>query len=280
MVFQRMFASELYTEEDLYASDEGILWLNKMVDNAGVCLKTMAEPVVLEAVFWVNTKKYEAIGICSRLYRESAVVRAVFDIVNAIWTWISIGLSWLYSHVMYSRHEPAGEWIHFATLSEKSPRVSRYLETYEALRDTDIAQRIGDTLDAHLELSEILAIVRTSSTDIVRTGFRGRKDPVPEIPLSGGTPSEVEFICISYHHPKMNEQSIQLSIPKSMMVVGNHLLSPAFVNRLLEYMPLYVRFHFDDMYSVHVMDNTFTQYVLSSNQYVVVEKDALRVVSR
>jgi len=71
-----------------------------------------------------------------------------------------------------------------------------------------------------------------------------------------------------------------LSIPKSMMVVGNHLLSPAFVNRLLEYMPLYVRFHFDDMYSVHVMDNTFTQYVLSSNQYVVVEKDALRVVSR
>jgi hypothetical protein len=276
-----MFASELYTGEDLYESDEGILWLNKLVDNAGVCLKTLAEPVVLETVFWVNTKKYEAIGICSRLYRESAVVRAVFDIVNAIWTWISIGLSWLYSHVMYSRHEPEGEWIHFATLSKSSPRVSRYLEIYEPLDERDIAHRIGETMDARRELSEILAIVRTSTADIVRTVFRGGEAPIPEIPLSvDGMQSEVEFICISYHHPRMNEQSIQLTIPKSMMVVGNHLLSPAFVLRMLEYMPLYVRFHFDDMYSVHVMDNTFTQYVLTSNQYVVVEKDALRVVSR
>lgn len=78
--------------------------------------------------------------------------------------------------------------------------------------------------------------------------------------------SKTRFISILYSHPKL-KNPVYIELPKGMYLVGNELLSPAFVLRYLEHQSMpYV---FDMNYTLNIIDNHIQQFNLNSSQYVL-----------
>ena len=91
-------------------------------------------------------------------------------------------------------------------------------------------------------------------------------------------PSNIRFLCIQYSHPKMEGKQIELTIPPGMMMVGNQLLTPAFVLRLLEHtVGTHYGFYFDLNYTLSVMDSQIRMFDMNSSQFVVLAETAYTV---
>jgi hypothetical protein len=90
--------------------------------------------------------------------------------------------------------------------------------------------------------------------------------------------SNVKFLYVEYQHPKMNDATIELFIPRSLLVVGNELFSAGFICRWLNYFAE-SEFVFDNNYILKLMDDSITQYTLLYGDYVVLEKDSLVKIS-
>jgi hypothetical protein len=98
---------------------------------------------------------------------------------------------------------------------------------------------------------------------------------MPYRPISLPNPvvwSNVRFLCIEYRHPKMSE-AVELTLPVAMMVVGNELLSPTCVLRLLEHTMRKRSYHFDFNYQLSIMDSRIRMFTMQSHQYLVLHKD-------
>jgi hypothetical protein len=97
--------------------------------------------------------------------------------------------------------------------------------------------------------------------------------------------STVRFLCIQYSHPKMGDKRIELTIPREMMRVGNQLLSPTFVMRLLEYtLGPNLRetdrsvYYFDLDYTLSLMDSHIRMFDMHSNQFLRLDDEDTYVV--
>lgn len=94
-------------------------------------------------------------------------------------------------------------------------------------------------------------------------------------------PSDVRFLCIQYLHPQMKGSPIELTIPPGMMMVGNQLLTPAFVLRLLEHtVGTHYGFIFDLNYTLSVMDSHIRMFNLCSTEFVVLDETTYTIVSQ
>ena len=94
-------------------------------------------------------------------------------------------------------------------------------------------------------------------------------------------PSDVRFLCIQYLHPQMKGSPIELTIPPGMMMVGNQLLTPAFVLRLLEHtVGTHYGFMFDLNYTLSIMDSQIRMFNLSSTEFVVLDETTYTIVSQ
>jgi hypothetical protein len=194
-----------------------------------------------------------------------------------------------WKRLIYSHIEPEGNWVYSGALLER-PGVDSARPTYRLLenyRDSDAAEYSGktqidtqyvlakNTLATDAQITEILLIARHTESDsyFVRSCF-SMYGEIP--PITPREESEVEFLGIEYRHPKMTSP-ISLQLPKSMYIVGNELFSAAFVLRCLQYEPLWTSFVFDKDYVLTIMDDSINQYTLHSNEYIVLEKNQLRV---
>ena len=86
----------------------------------------------------------------------------------------------------------------------------------------------------------------------------------------GGERSSVEFLFAEYHHPELSEP-ITLNVPKSMMMVGNEILSSVFVLHLLE--QSHTGFTFDTRYHLRMMDGDINVVEVASSQFVTLGQD-------
>ena len=90
------------------------------------------------------------------------------------------------------------------------------------------------------------------------------------------TLSDVEFIFVTYNHPKMY-RSIQFDIPPSYFIVNNEILSPSFIQRYLELQK--ECYYFDEDYTIEILDNECEQQTLHYNNYIVIEKSSYKIMS-
>jgi hypothetical protein len=104
-----------------------------------------------------------------------------------------------------------------------------------------------------------------------------RRSP-PELVVVGILPtdpiwihSKVKFLNISYTHPNMPNEII-LEIPHNMFFVGNHILSAAFVLRMLEY-TVGSSVVFDMNYKLKIIDSNITYFEMDSHEYLELERD-------
>jgi len=94
-------------------------------------------------------------------------------------------------------------------------------------------------------------------------------------------PSDVRFLCIQYLHPQMKGNPIELTIPPGMMMVGNQLLTPAFVLRLLDHtVGTHSGYPFDLNYTLSVMDSHIRMFNLNSTEFVVLDETTYTIVSQ
>jgi hypothetical protein len=86
--------------------------------------------------------------------------------------------------------------------------------------------------------------------------------------------SNIRFITIQYFHPKMNAP-IEIVLPDHFYVIGNQLLSFAFVLRYLYYQREH--FVFDYNYTIQIMNSEMDIFEVKWNQHIIIEKDIYSV---
>jgi len=266
--FSVMTNTHTIIETDDHATSIQPTWID-------VC-SSLFEAWVLELVFCYN-RIY--LAIFKRVnYLQNNYVDEMGQRVQRLW-----------KRLVYSHIEPDGNWVYSGALVE-NPGIGSARPTYQLLEnyhDSDASEYSGktqidaqyalaqNTLTTHSQIAEILLIARHTESDsyFVRSCVSAYGE-IP--PITPREESEVEFLGIEYRHPKMSAP-ISLSLPKSMCIVGNELFSAAFVLRCLQYEPLWTSFVFDKDYLLTIMDDNIHQYTLHSNEYIVLEKEHLRV---
>lgn len=86
--------------------------------------------------------------------------------------------------------------------------------------------------------------------------------------------SEVEILFVEYHHPDMSAP-VLLNLPKSMMNVGNEILSSVFILKLLEQTG--AEFVFDARYYLRCMDGDVNMFELASKQYITLGATSYKI---
>lgn len=89
--------------------------------------------------------------------------------------------------------------------------------------------------------------------------------------------SKVKFLSIEYFHPE-NAKSITIDMDRNGYVIGNEILSSTFVKRALEYMN--DRKLFDMTYSLKIMDDNLENFVLKSDEYIVLERESYKIIKK
>jgi len=89
--------------------------------------------------------------------------------------------------------------------------------------------------------------------------------------------SKIKFLNIEYFHPEI-KSSITISLERNAYLVGNEILSAAFVKRQLEYMNSSK--NFDMTYVLNIMDNNLNNFELKSDEYIVLDKMEYKIMKK
>lgn len=268
--------------EDCPEEDVG-LW-NVYFDHTMTYLSKTFEQTVLEMVFWYN-RTYLALVKWAEpiLHSNHFIIELCVSIYQTV-CWVADAL---WKKTMYMRIEPPGNWLYSAALVEyagieSAKSTYKLLEIYTDIEPANQSTQLEsnysiaqNTISENALICEILLIARDIDTDAYFV--RSCKSLYREIaPILQREESDVELLCIEYRHPKMSTY-VSLHLPKSMYMVGNELFTSAFVLRCLEHQPMFISYIFDDDYVVSILDNNIQQYTVRSNEYIVLEKNKLRV---
>lgn len=250
------------------------------ISNLLKTIKTAAEPVLLETVFksnmafircydWTKNCRKELPALDSYLSQiENGVVSVSSHIgrfiryfaYNAVelnyYPWISVS--------SYSR----GTHSHIP-----EPTISNTYLKPDEVSFPDAFSRVYRSIDASAASTQTLITMVTGidSARIVALWNPDRPDFVPTMEKS-----DVNFILVEYGHPKM-KGLIQIQLPDSVYMVGNEILSKAFVLRHLDHSCIPNTWHFDEDYIVRIIDHNADSLEIGSHQYVVLEKEGYRV---
>ena len=86
--------------------------------------------------------------------------------------------------------------------------------------------------------------------------------------------SDIEFVFVEYYHPRMFN-TIEFPIHHNEYVIGNQILSQAYVLRRLELLNIY--YIFDSEYEIRLMDHNVDDIIITSDQYVEIRKDNYKI---
>lgn len=127
------------------------------------------------------------------------------------------------------------------------------------------------------EIMETLLVVRNDDKYICRTFpvlhcVPNHKKELCVIPEK----SNIEFVIIEYKHPKMFDK-IELKIPEGFYLVDNEILSPAFIQRMLELQRSF--YVFDHDYEVMFIDDDLECKKIHFNNFVKLDKNTYTICS-
>ena len=101
--------------------------------------------------------------------------------------------------------------------------------------------------------------------------FHSQTNPLNDLMTSNGT-----FLSVFYNHPKMND-SIELTIPREMLLIDNQLFNATFILRCLKQIKM--RYVFDNEYTIQIMDSEINEYNIKYGHYLHVNKDNFEIKS-
>lgn len=205
-------------------------------------------------------------------------------------------MKYIHSVLLSYRIEPLEyEWISTAciyqTPFDKSTMSYTYNENYEPMvksNENDTTSTVSvnpleqfniwfhaaqNVIKSSKSIEECLLTMKTGDKYIYKICNRWNKC-CDELPYEL---SKVKFLNIEYCHPE-NEKSITIDFEKNRYLVGNEILSSTFVKRALEYMN--DRKSFDMSYSLKIMDDNLENFVLKSDEYIVLERESYKIIKK
>jgi hypothetical protein len=205
-------------------------------------------------------------------------------------------IKYLHSVLLSYRIEPLeNKWISTAciyqTPFDKSTMSYTYNENYEPMvtsheNETNTIVTANpleqfniwfhaaqNLMKSNKNIDECLLTMKTGDKYIYKicNGWNKSGDELP-VELS-----KVKFLNIEYFHPE-NAKSITIEMDRNAYLIGNEILSSTFVKRALEYMN--DRKSFDMSYSLKIMDNNLENFVLKSDEYIVLEQDSYKIIKK
>lgn len=200
-----------------------------------------------------------------RVYDQDARVRWVVDRVG-YWK------KRLYNDWMRISTEPLEDtWLCMGQLEANPATGLAYTECYAPEATTrDLLLAMAAWSPSGLSETGTLWIhkIRVPSGNVC---YHVRCAPTALEFIAEPTPSRVRFLSVEYCHPAMNYR-IPLDIPHEMYYTGNHVLTPAFVARMLAHTAGKGRYVFDMNYYLNVMDIHLQYFTLHSFQWIELDK--------
>lgn len=282
--------------------------LSRTLDTIGTIGLRIAEPYLLETVFWYNKKWVHIHHQHQHAYASYPVYRGLVSFISAIG---DMGL-YVYQEIMGIERELSEPWIavygyqpdismvktHTIRLHEiKLTTTTRTQpEWYEDLFHSSLSMPYDVSTHLEKEDDDTLSTVILSNIEQVICQTKINENTQEYLPIvitknhglysvhisfppiiratnklvHSEIPSKVEFLYVEYSHSEMSKL-ITLNIPKIMMNVGNELFSPVFVLMMLEKQA--EPFVFDKHYHLRIMDNDVNMIELTSDQYIQLEMD-------
>ena len=277
---------------DMNGYDMGIPVYYSVEDETNNIWQSWGESVALEIVFWYNRQRLQLETLVSQWTASNSGwgtfvrgISRVFEIVVAF-------IMGIWNRLVYNHMEPSGNWVHSAALvripGKEQPNAKyKLLENYETVDSSEYSGKHAieiqfelakNTLNANAQIQEILLMAKHADSDSYFVRSCADSD-AGIVPFSDRETSTVEFLGIEYRHPKI-DKPIAIQLPKSMYIVGNELLSAAFILRWLEYQPLWVDFMFDLNYTITLIDQNIEEYTIQSDEYVVLGVDTFKIHHR
>jgi len=168
---------------------------------------------------------------------------------------------------------PNTSWVHqfqyFSPSYSSSLNLSsgkNYKETYEIISQNNIPEIAPTPVE-----SNAFTLIKWKTPEY----YLSFQNALPKIDISNTTISEVSFLSVQYTHPKMKD-SILLNLPKSLFLVGNEILGPAFIYRWLLYQSN--PFIYDKDYAIHIIDNNVQFVSMKYPQYCLIEENHYYIV--
>ena len=128
-------------------------------------------------------------------------------------------------------------------------------------------------------IEEAMTILKYKDKKVVYCIFKGTHKTIefPSIsfPIE---PSRAKFLSIEYTHPDM-DKSIVIELGDEYYMTNNHLLSPLFVKRYLEYNHSKGEYTFDENYKIRIMDNNIKICEVTSDYYINLNKNSYEILS-
>ena len=251
---------------------------------------------------FINSAAFQGFALNAILFygKSSAIIYKGAKHVYANNKWISVQVD--KAHSLYgnirnmlsnTKFEPSeDQWISICTMVyiKKGETVkAEMIESYLTIKNPD--KMIDEYIDAYDSifsttnvsgnLQETIIIMKDNNKYIVRIGGLNRMDEVSKSALANILSSEniahlSKFLSVKYTHPKMTTP-IYLNIPWQMYISENHILSPSFVLRMLQYQK--EPYMFDTEYVLNIMDDNIDQFNLTSKHIVVLHDKKYEIIN-
>jgi hypothetical protein len=255
-----------------HTDDDMLISLSQSLVDAYGLLKKIAERTLLESVFKANIAYIRLYDWAKRMRKSYPVVDMPISLVEREWIRTYESVSRFSQYFMYNMVElNTYPWISVSSYENGQPIKETYYLPEQTTFETAFSQVYRESLDS--EANQTL-ITMTLGPDrrIVALANPDRPDFVPTMEKSN-----VDFIMVEYGHPS-RKGLVLMQLPDSVYMVGNEILSKAFVLRYLNHSCLPSTWVFDEDYFIRIIDHNADSLEIRSHQYIVLEKDGYRVM--
>lgn len=253
-----------------------VIWIsNKWIE---FCQSEFAQKLALNALWFWSGFCINVEQCCQQMYDANCIVKSWVD-----------GYIYMHEQLVHiiqlferrKREPEADHWISVCTSKTNAvDSKTIYFETYEILKNPhteELKQSLTNAFTSicPIELDSVGlsyrdTIVIMKTLDIYRVQLcqnnsqNNSQNNNTNVDLEA---SSYSLLSVVYSHSQMSQQ-ITLDIPNEMYLVGNQLLSPAFVYRALAYQNK--PFVYDMNYIIHLIDNNVNQFQLTSREYLTI----------
>ena len=236
------------------------------------------QEIALYIVFLYSTIHTNASVTIKKLSEEYVVIKGICDAYAYASTEIETKMHKLFAN---HRFEPEySPWINSTWLNGDNDTVEEY---FDFSKDENVCQ---EYMNSYFETAIALAVQNSDpNAGILIMRYENKTrcniiepcDPHETRDVYDFSTSNVKFIAIEYKHAGMKD-AIPFELDRSWFLTGNQLLSDIFVRRYLDYQP--APFHYDETYTITLIDNDMNIITLDNTQYVLLEKDTYRIIKR
>jgi len=243
--------------------------LNHCVNQILALFDTDTEKVGIKLFFLVSKKYSELKYGTLNVYEKNPTIKLVVDTVCKVSTEI-------YKKLNGVKSEPFSPlWISVFTLTPNLNNNEEYTVVENSVNEV-LLKKFKSVMEQNTREPtnvDILYTFKTPAYILCNVTNKFEKEDAKYFVEK----SDVKFLSIEYSNPDMKE-AISFTLNKDLFQIGNEILSKAFVLRYLQYQTQFYVYAND--YTITVIDDKVNQITLNSKQYILLDKNEYKIITK